>query len=135
MRDMIMKTYKNIETWTKAMKKDKQKKLWADWFTIGGHDYVCEEYDSSGKYMRYTSITAYKHLDIETSNRYSPAWLSDMVATEYSIADIGLRFDVSYYIDDITKLKSKDILKIADNLYTNKLHQNGKQLLELIVKN
>lgn len=40
------------------MKKDKQKKLHADWYMIDGNLYTLEEYDDSGKYMRYTSVTA-----------------------------------------------------------------------------
>ena len=68
------------------MKKDTQKKLWADWFNISGHWYTCEEYDLSGHYMRYTSITARKHIDINTTDsRYTPSWLTTMTATEYLI--------------------------------------------------
>lgn len=96
-----MKKYKNIETWTRAMQKDKSHKLWNDWHNIGGHWYTCEEFDNGGKYMRFTSVTAWQHIDIETSNRYSPLWLSDMKTTVYPIE--SLRFDITYYIDsDIT---------------------------------
>ena len=98
------KSYKTIESWTKAMRKDTQKKLWADWFKIGGHWYVCEEYDESGKYMRYTSVTAWQHIDIDTANRYSSAWLSDMQATAYPIEQ--LRFSILNYFDDPKDFKA-----------------------------
>lgn len=120
-----MKTYRNIETWKKAMQKDKTKKLWADWFCIGGDWYTCEEYDSSGKYMRYTSVTAWKHLDIETSNRYSNTWLSDMEVTDYPIID--LRFDISYYIDEDTT--KEQLRKIHEKL---KLNEDTKQISNLL---
>lgn len=116
-----MKKYKNIETWVKAMRKDKQKKLWHDWFTIGGHDYTCEEYDESGKYMRYTSVTAWQHIDIETSNRYNKAiWLSDMVATAYPIEE--LRFSLDYYFGDKKDFK-KWVIKELRNDNPNVPHR------------
>jgi hypothetical protein len=126
-----MRTYKTIETWEKAMRKDKNKKLWFDWFKIGGDWYVCEEYDESGKYMRYTSATAWKHIDIDTSNRYSDRWLSDMKATAYPIDDIGFRFDITYYLENITKDEAK---KLYDNLYKNNWHNQCKDLFELTLK-
>lgn len=104
----MTKKYKTIETWQNAMKKDKTKSLWRDWFNIGGHWYTCEEYDNSGKYMRFTSITAWQHIDIETSDRYSKSWLSDMEVTAYPIED--LRFDISHYLDDdVTQKQLKDL--------------------------
>jgi hypothetical protein len=128
-----MKTYKTIESWTKAMQKDKEKKLWHDWFKIGGDWYTCEEYDESGKYMRFTSATAWKHIDIDTSNRYSENWLSDMVATVYTIDDIGFRFDISYYLDeDITK---KQIKELQENLKRNGYEEQVSNLLDFVLNN
>lgn len=125
-----MRKYKNIDTWAKAMRKDTQKKLWEDWFFIGGHWYTCEEYDESGKYMRYTSATAWTHIDIETSNRYSKTWLSDMEVTEYAIEDIGFRFDISYYIDkDLTKQQYEDLY---DNLYDKGDYRQCRNLFEYL---
>lgn len=128
-----MKKYKTIETWTRAMQKDKSKKLWADWFNIAGHDYTCEEYDGSGKYMRYTSVTAWQHIDIETSNRYSTTWLQDMTVTAYPIED--LRFDISYYLGttDIEKLATKVLVQVYNNLIENKLPTHARDLFELSI--
>ena len=126
-----MTKYKNIETWTKAMRKDKQKKQWFDWFFIGGDWYVCEEYDESGKYMRYTSATAFKHLDLETSNRYSESWLSDLVVTEYPIDDIGFRFDISYYLDG--KETKEQLRGLQDNLKRNNMPSTLSDLLTFIL--
>lgn len=116
------------------MRKDTNKTLWHDWFNIGGHWYVCEEYDESGKYMRYTSVTAWQHIDIETSNRYDKSmWLSDMVATAYQIED--LRFSISYYLGttDIEKLSVKSLIEIYDNLIKNNLLQKAYELFELSI--
>lgn len=128
-----MKSYKSIETWTKAMRKDKQKKLWHDWFKIDGHWYTCEEYDESGKYMRYTSITARKHIDIDTSNRYSSSWLSDMVVTSYPIE--SLRFDISYYIEDPKELDRKTIMLLNIWLWDNKMYREIYNLVDLLANN
>lgn len=122
-----MKTYKTIESWTKAMQKDKNKKLHADWYNIAGHWYTCEEFDCSGKYMRYTSVTAWQHIDIETSNRYSDMWLSDMVATVYPIED--LRFDITYYIDKDTS--KKDLMELIT--YRPLDNKQLKSLLEFVI--
>jgi hypothetical protein len=127
-----MKKYKNIETWKKAMQKDKSKKLWADYFNIGGHLYTIEEYDESGKYMRFTSPTAWTHIDIETSNRYSDTWLSDMEITEYSIDDIGFRFDISYYIDENTT--KKQLKELKENLKRNEDTKQLSNLLDFLLK-
>ena len=125
-----MKKYKTIETWTRAMKKDIKKKFWHDWFNIAGDWYVQEEFDDSGKYMRYTSVTARKHLDIETSNRYSELWLSDMKATSYPIED--LRFGISYYLDEsITK---KQLLNLVITLKDMKDIDNLAELAEYVIK-
>lgn len=129
--NMNIRKYKSIDSWANAMRKDKDKKLWADWFNIGGNWFTCEEYDESGRYMRYTSITAWRHIDIDTRNRYSENWLSDMEATEYPIDDIGLRFDVAYYIDD--KLTEKQATEVYNNLYKNKLYENCRELFLLVV--
>ncbi len=129
----MVKKYKSIETWTKAMQKDKQKKLWHDWFNIDGHWYTCEEYDDSGKYMRYTSVTAWKHIDIETSNRYSQSWLSDMKATAYDIGDSGLRFDITYYLDDIKEVSKSTILNLNIRLYENKMYKEIRDLLDMYI--
>lgn len=129
-----MRTYKNIETWTKAMKKDTQKKLWADWFNISGHWYTCEEYDLSGHYMRYTSITARKHIDINTTDsRYTPSWLTTMTATEYLID--YLRFDIGYYIDDIKEWSRKDIMLLNIWLWDNKMYTAMRDVIDLLANN
>lgn len=128
-----MKTYKNIETWTKAMQKDKQKKLWYDWFNIGGHWYVCEEYDESGKYMRYTSVTEGYHLDLETSNRYSSSWLSDLKVTKYPIED--LKFDISYYIPHAEKLTRNEIMLLNIWLWDRKMYKEMRDLIDLLATN
>lgn len=120
-----MEKYKTIETWTKAMQKDKAKKLHADWYNIGGHWYVMEEFDDSGKYMRYTSLTAWKHIDVKTSNRYSDNWLSDMTATSYPIE--YLRFNVAHYIDSETS--NKELLAILPRLDITQ----ARQLLDFIL--
>lgn len=126
-----MKTYKNITSWTNAMKKDKQKKLHADWYMIDGNLYTLEEYDDSGKYMRYTSVTAWQHIDVETSNRYSTSWLSDMVATAYPIED--LRFDISYYLsDDMTK---SQLLCLVTRLKDNNLGEQIRHLADYVISN
>lgn len=98
------------------MKKDKKKKLHADWYNIDNNWYTLEEYDSSGKYMRLTSVTAWQHIDIDTSNRYSTSWLSDMVATAHPIDDMGLRFDIRYYLSkDMTKEQLLNLNQKLDN--------------------
>ncbi len=130
---MKTKTYKSIETWEKAMRKDTQKKLWHDWFKIGGHWYTCEEYDESGKYMRYTSISARQHIDIDTSNRYSKTWLSDMVATAYPID--SLRFGIGYYIDDIKEWDRKSIMLLNIWLWDNKMYTSMRDLIDLLANN
>jgi len=126
---MITK-YKNLETWEKSMRKDIKKEKWHDWFEIGGHWYVCEEYDDSGKYMRYTSLTAFEHVDIETSNRYSSTWLSDMKATAYPIED--LRFDVSFYLDQKDLKNKNKILVLIDKLYDAKMYHALKDIASLL---
>ncbi len=125
-----MKKYKSIETWQKAMQKDKSKVLWHDWFHIGGHWYTQEEYDHSGKYMRYTSVTAWQHIDIDTSNRYSDKWLSDMTATAYPIE--MLRFDISYYIDSENTIAQLQAL--SDKLYDIGMSKEVKDLSDFIIK-
>jgi hypothetical protein len=129
---MKIRKYKNVQTWTKAMRADKEKKLWFDWFNIGGNWYVCEEYDESGKYMRYTSLTALNHIDIETSNRYSDKWLSDMVAIVYPIED--LRFDISYYLQT-EDLDRKTIMLLNIWLWDNKMYKAMKDLIDLLANN
>jgi hypothetical protein len=124
-----MKKYKTIESWTKAMQKDKTKKLHGDWYNIAGHWYTCEEFDESGKYMRYTSVTAWQHIDIETSNRYSDKWLSDMVATVYPIED--LRFDITYYIDKETP--KKQLIDVYNHLEHLGYTKQCKSLFEFVI--
>jgi len=124
-----MKKYKSIETFTNAMRKDKSKKLWADWFNIGGNWYTCEEYDESGKYMRYTSIMARKHLDLDTRNRYSDKWLSDLVVTDYPIEN--LRFDIS----DPKNLKRKEIMLLNIWLWDHKMYEEMRNLIDLLANN
>jgi len=104
-----MRKYRSLETWANAMRKDMKKALWHDWFCIAGHWYICEEYDHTGKYMRYTSITKGEHIDINTSNRYSDSWLSDMTYENYEADDY--RFDWTYYIEveELKKLKWKEL--------------------------
>lgn len=123
-----MKTYKNLDTWAKAMRKDKQKKLWADWFKIGGHWYTCEEYDHNGKYMRYTSITAREHVDLDTSNRYSDSWLSDLEITEYPIED--LRFDISYYMPPVEEQDKKMIMLLNIWLWDRQMYKEIRDLVD-----
>lgn len=115
------------------MQKDKTKALWHDWFKIAGHWYTCEEFDDSGKYMRYTSITARKHLDLDTSNRYSPSWLSDMVVTAYPID--SLRFDISYYIDDVKTLDRKAIMLLNIWLWDHEMYKEMRDLIDLLANN
>lgn len=128
-----MKTYKNIETWIKAIQKDKQKKLWHDWFNIGGHWYTCEEYDESGKYMRYTSVIEGYHLDLETSNRYSSSWLSDLKVTKYPIED--LRFDIGYYIPHAEKVTRNEIMLLNIWLWDRKMYKEMRDLIDLLANN
>lgn len=127
---MKTKKYKNLETWTKAMQKDTQKKLWADWFNIGGHWYTQEEFDENGKYMRYTSITDGYHIDIDTSNRYSPLWLSDMKATKYEID--SLRFDIGYYLE-LDGLTKNTVRLMIIWLWDRKFYKELKDLSDLLV--
>ena len=115
------------------MRKDTKKKLWADWFCIAGDWYVCEEYDESGKYMRYTSITARKHIDLETDNRYSKNWLSDLRIYQYPIE--SLRFDISYYIDDPKELDRKAIMLLNIWLWDNKMYREIYNLVDLLANN
>lgn len=126
----IYKTYKDIETWANAMRKDKSKKLFTDWVKIGGDWYTCEEYDESGRYMRYTSVTAWKHLDLDTSNRYSDIWLSDLVVTDYPIED--LRFDISYYLG--YKAKREQLKCLATRLYDNQMYKEMRDLIDFLLK-
>lgn len=113
------------------MQKDTQKKLWFDWFCIDGHWYVCEEYDESGKYMRYTSVTDGYHLDLETSNRYSTNWLSDLKVTKYAIED-DLRFDISYYIEDPKALTRNAIMLLNIWLWDRKMYKEMRDFIDLL---
>lgn len=111
-----MRQFKNIDTFIKAMRKDKAKKLWADWFKIGGHWYTMEEYDDAGKYMRITSITKGEHIDLETSNRYSDNWLSDLEATAYPAEYYRFKWD--YYLDikDLIRFTGQELQTILVNI-------------------
>ena len=98
-----MKTYKNHfrneETFKRAITKIRRNE-WADWLKIGKDWYTIEEYDSSGKNMRFASITAMKFMDIDTQDRYrmSDPWLSDAVVEFYPIEELEeLRFETDYY--------------------------------------
>jgi hypothetical protein len=99
-----MKHYRTLASFKKDIQHIK-KEDWTDWIKIGKDWYVNEEFDSEGKNMRFTSITARQHLDIDTSNRYSEAWLSDAIVKEY-LADC-YRFYPEYYIE------KKDFLKLS----------------------
>lgn len=126
-----MKKYKNITSWQNAMRKDTKKKLYTDWYVIDGDLYTLEEYDESGKYMRYTSVTAWLHIDVETSNRYSTSWLSDMVATAYPIED--LCFDITYYLsEDMTK---SQLLCLVTRLKDNKMDDQIRHLADYVIQN
>lgn len=116
---MPIRKYRNLDTFVRAMQRDKKKKLWADWFYIAGHWYVMEEYDESGKYMRITSITKGEHIDLETSNRYSDKWLTDLKATAYPAE--GYLFHWEYYIkrEDLAKLILKLKQSKLDDLLKN----------------
>jgi hypothetical protein len=125
--------YKTLESWANAMRKDTKKTLWADWFNIAGHWYTCEEYDESGQYMRYTSVTDGYHLDLETNNRYSKNWLSDLKVTKYAIED--LRFGISYYIADIKEFKRKDLMLLNIWLWDRKMYTEMRDLIDHIANN
>lgn len=126
-----MQKYKNFETWQNAMKKDTSKKLWHDWFNIGGYWYTIEEYDESGKYMRLTSVTDGYHIDIETNNRYSPSWLKDATFTRYAIDD-DLRFDIGYYLDDETLKNKSAIMLLNIWLWDRKMYKEMRDLIDLL---
>lgn len=126
----MTKKYKDITDWAIAMRKDTKKELWNDWFNIGGHWYTCEEFDDSGKYMRYTSVTNGTHIDIETTNRYCGSWLTDAVVTEYAIED--LRFDISYYIADIKKLTRKEIMLLNIWLWDRGMYKEMRDLIDAL---
>lgn len=128
---MKTKKYKSLSTWLNAMKKDTKKELWRDWFNIDGHWYVCEEYDHSGKYMRYTSITDGYHLDLETENRYSDKWLSDLVVTKYPIEN-DLRFSIGYYMHDMREYTRKDIMLLNIWLWDRKMYTEMRDIIDML---
>lgn len=96
----------------------------ADWIKIGKDWFVCEEYDGSGKYMRYASITAQLCLDINTNNRYSETWLKDATIDSYTAEDY--RFAPDYYIcmDDYRKLSKDDTKKLLTHIAETYSPQN-----------
>ena len=127
-----MKKYKTIQSWQNAMRKEKDRGNLLDWYNIAGDWYVQEEYDESGKYMRYTSITAWQHIDVETSNRYGDSFLSDMEATAYPVED--LRFALSYYIGD-TELTKDQTRELYNKLVLNNKSFAMKQLTYILIDN
>ena len=98
--------FKNFNTFSRAIRKIKRDE-WPDFLTIGGHVYVQEEFDESGKNMRYTSLTEHKHIDINTSDRYGKTWLRDAEVEQYEAE--YYRFNPEYYItkEEFAKLSNK----------------------------
>ena len=99
--------FRSLETFKKGVKTIKQDQ-WADWIKIGHDWYTIEEFDGEGKYLRLTSLTANKHIEITTSNRYSETWLSDAKIDIYEATITGYRFNPDYYLstEDFLKLSS-----------------------------
>jgi len=99
--------FRSLETFKKGVKTIKQDQ-WADWIKIGHDWYTIEEFDEEGKYLRLTSLTANKHIEITTSNRYSETWLSDAEIDIYEATITGYRFNPDYYLstEDFLKLSS-----------------------------
>ena len=87
---MYKNKFRNFESFQKGIRKIKVNE-WADWIKIGKNWFTIEEYDSEGRYMRITSLTAQSHIDINTSNSYSLTWLKDAELEEYK-ADRDYRF-------------------------------------------
>src|SRR3990167_5240026 len=99
--------FRSLETFKKGVKTIKQDQ-WADWIKIGHDWYTIEEFDEEGKYLRLTSLTANKHIEITTSNRYSETWLSDAEIDIFEATITGYRFNPDYYLstEDFLKLSS-----------------------------
>ena len=89
--------FKNLETFKKGIRTIK-KDQWADWIKIGSDWYVIEEFDNEGKNLRLTSLTANKHIEINTSTRYSETWLSDAEIDIYEATVTGYRFYPDFYL-------------------------------------
>ena len=98
--------FKNLKTFGEAIRSIKRDQ-WADWIKIGSDWYVEEEFDDEGKYLRLTSLTANKHIEITTNARYSETWLSDAELDIYEATVTGYRFYPEYY------LSHQDFLKLS----------------------
>src|SRR3990167_2135880 len=102
--------FRSLETFKKGVKTIKQDQ-WADWIKIGHDWYTIEEFDEEGKYLRLTSLTANKHIEITTSNRYSETWLSDAEIDIYEATVTGYRFYPNFYLLPADFLKLSPAIK------------------------
>jgi len=108
------KKYRSMESFQRQIERAEI----LDWFNIGGYWYTIEEYDESGKEMRYISLLKQEELIIHTPNRYKTGLKG---ATIEVVEPMCYRFEPAYYlpIEDFKKLSNEQKREIS--LYIAKI--------------